>query len=82
MVEQPQDPSAVGTYFAMSQVGFEIVGSIGLGLLLDYYLNWQPWGIIGGTVLGFVGGIYHLIVLASKANKQEARGKKPGGERQ
>jgi F0F1-type ATP synthase assembly protein I len=71
--EQSPDPRETGTYFAMAQVGFEMVGCIILGLVLDYYLNWQPWGIIGGTLLGFGGGLYHLVILANKQEKARQR---------
>ncbi len=80
MTEPPDSPDEAKYTFAMAQVGFEIVGSIGLGLVLDYYLGWQPWGIIGGTVLGFTGGMFHLITLA---NQQEAaRRRRRDGKKQ
>ena len=60
------DPKEMGRYVALGQVGLEMVIPIGLGLALDYYLGWTPWAAVAGAVLGFVGGIAHLIYLVSK----------------
>ena len=40
-----------------------MVAPIGLGLLLDHYLNWMPWATIIGAVIGLVGGVFHLVKL-------------------
>jgi F0F1-type ATP synthase assembly protein I len=63
MPEGSPDPKELGFYFALAQVGTEMVVPLGLGVALDYYLNWMPWGSIVGAVLGFVGGLAHLLVL-------------------
>jgi F0F1-type ATP synthase assembly protein I len=82
-VQKPPEPSPeskeLGYYFSLAQVGVEMVGCLGLGLALDHYLGWAPWGVIGGMAFGFIGGVSHLVMLA---NRQEAaRRKPPGGER-
>jgi F0F1-type ATP synthase assembly protein I len=75
--DRPPDAKELGYYLTIAQVGLEMVAMIGIGLLLDHYLGWSPWGLIGGTVFGFVGGLSHLIVLA---NRQEQRRRPPPGE--
>jgi F0F1-type ATP synthase assembly protein I len=60
----------LGRYLALGQVGLEMVVPIGVGLALDYYLGWSPWGVVVGTVVGFTGGLYHLIQQANKLNQQ------------
>jgi F0F1-type ATP synthase assembly protein I len=57
------DPKQAGVYFALAQVGVEMVAPVVLGLLLDHYLGWTPWGVIGGAMLGLIGGVVHLVVL-------------------
>ena len=79
----PEDPPGqgreLGYYFTLAQVGMEIVVPIGLGVFLDRSVwNWAPWGLIGGAVLGFVGGLAHLIVLANR--QQDGRGKQRDGK--
>jgi F0F1-type ATP synthase assembly protein I len=68
MSEERPDPKEMGYYFTLATVGLEMVAPIGVGMVLDYYLNWRPWGAVGGVVLGLVGGLYHLIVLANRQN--------------
>ncbi|HEY1380550.1 MAG TPA: AtpZ/AtpI family protein [Gemmataceae bacterium] len=47
----------------ISQVGLEMAAPIGLGAALDYWLGTKAVFMIVGAVLGFVGGVYHLVVL-------------------
>jgi F0F1-type ATP synthase assembly protein I len=63
------DPREVGFYFSLSQIGLEMVAPIVVGVLLDVYLGWRPWGIIVGAVLGLVGGFTHLIAMLNEHNK-------------
>jgi F0F1-type ATP synthase assembly protein I len=58
---------------ALSQVGFEMVVPIGLGVVVDHYLGTKPWLTVAGAVLGFVGGLVHLISLSSKGDKPGPR---------
>jgi F0F1-type ATP synthase assembly protein I len=59
-----------------SGVGLELAGAIGglalVGSWLDRRFGTQPWGILGGVVLGMVGGLYNLV-RESLAAVQEAK---------
>jgi F0F1-type ATP synthase assembly protein I len=57
----------LGRYFAIGQVGLEMVVPIVVGLILDDRLGWTPWGVVGGAVLGLGGGLVHLVHLSGKA---------------
>jgi F0F1-type ATP synthase assembly protein I len=61
----------------MSQVGFEMVGPIILGLMLDYYLGWRPWGMVAGALLGLCGGLAHLVHLLGKEDAPSDRSSGP-----
>ena len=74
------DSKDVGFYYALAQCGMEMVVPIGIGLALDYYLNWNPWGVVGGAVLGLVVGLTHLIVMVNQHDKAEANQPKPPRE--
>lgn len=63
-------PTEMGRYVALAQVGMEMVAPIVIGLLLDTYLGWTPWGVVVGTVVGFVGGLAHLLVMLKKFDEQ------------
>lgn len=65
----PEDRKELGYYFTLAQVGMEIVAPIGLGVFLDRAVwGWGPWGLIGGAVIGFVGGLTHLVILGNREN--------------
>ena len=78
MSEERPDPKEMGYYFTLAAVGLEMVVPIGVGMVLDYYLNWKPWGAAGGVVLGLVGGLYHLIALSNRQNGTNSS--RPGRE--
>ena len=79
MPEIPPDPRELGFYFALAQVGLEMVAPMGVGILLDYEFAWSPWGTVVGFVFGFVGGFLHLLVLLKQHNNQNRQ--PPGGSR-
>jgi F0F1-type ATP synthase assembly protein I len=71
------DPHDVRRYMSLSQVGLEMVAPIGLGLALDLWLGWLPWGVIVGAVLGFSVGLIHLFVVVSKDDSDSPQPKDP-----
>jgi F0F1-type ATP synthase assembly protein I len=62
-VPKPSHETAMARLMTISQVGFEMAAPIGLGFALDYWFGTLPIGMIVGAVIGFVGGVYHLVVL-------------------
>jgi F0F1-type ATP synthase assembly protein I len=84
----PQDDSTEsreqGYYFALAQVGLEMVAPLIIGLVIDHYADWGPWATIGGVVLGFVGGVAHIVMLTNKHDSQQRKqgkdGDKGGGD--
>jgi len=74
------DPKELGRYVAIGQVGMEMVMPILIGLAVDHYLGWTPWAVIAGAVLGFFGGIAHLIYLVNRLSDERDR-HGPGGDR-
>jgi F0F1-type ATP synthase assembly protein I len=61
----------LGYYIALAQVGMEMVIPIGIGAVLDYYLKWTPWGIVGGAVVGLIGGLSHLVAIMNRENPSD-----------
>ena len=62
----PPNPKDLERYFTIAQVGLEMAAPVGAGIVLDHYLNWAPWGSIGGAVLGLIGGLTHLFALVNR----------------
>jgi F0F1-type ATP synthase assembly protein I len=77
--EKPPGNKDLGFYFALSQVGFEMVAPLAVGVVLDHYFGWAPWGAVVGFGLGFVGGFAHLMVMV-KQHEADRRRQPPGGE--
>ena len=48
-----------------SGVGLELAGATAGLALIGYWIDGrfgtQPWGILGGVVIGLVGGLYNLV---------------------
>jgi F0F1-type ATP synthase assembly protein I len=75
-MDGPQAESKqMGRLMALSQVGFEMVVPIGLGLYLDNRFGWTPWGVSIGAVLGLVGGLTHLVVMTNRFEKKNFENK-------
>jgi len=79
MADDPKTRRTLYRYFELSQVGFEMVAPIVLGVLLDRWLEWSPWLTIVGVVLGLVGGITHLVAFrsGSTAEPTDSEGDRP-----
>jgi F0F1-type ATP synthase assembly protein I len=73
MPDGPINPREYGHYISLAQVGMEMAAPIGVGLAVDHWLDWSPWGVVVGAVLGLVGGLAHLVVLV---NRQDAKNSK------
>jgi F0F1-type ATP synthase assembly protein I len=78
VTKDPLDARELGYYFSLAQGGVEMVVPLGIGLYLDYLFQWSPWGLIIGTVLGFVGGLFHLVAMVQRhdAKGRNAEAKK------
>jgi F0F1-type ATP synthase assembly protein I len=77
MFPESTDRKELGRYLAISQVGLEMVAPILLGLALDHYLGWSPWGVVVGAGLGLVGGLAHLIHLSGKPKRPDGQAREP-----
>jgi F0F1-type ATP synthase assembly protein I len=55
-------------YAAALTLFFTVVTLLGLGWLLDRWLNTSPWLMVAGIVVGSILGLYEFIRLTSKLN--------------
>jgi F0F1-type ATP synthase assembly protein I len=78
MTEPNGDSREYGLYLAMAQCGIEMVVPLALGAWLDYVMGWTPWAAVAGAVLGFVGGMIHLISMSNKIGQSQSKKKKNG----
>jgi len=72
MADQNQFPG----WMRYSGIGLELAGVVAVFTLIGYWIDSrygsQPWGMIGGLILGFSGGLYNLV-KASLAAEREAK---------
>ena len=68
----PSKPTAeenrkTGFAYAAGLTLFAMVAAFtGLGYLVDSWLGSQPWGLVGGIVLGSAAGLFQFVRLSSK----------------
>ncbi len=65
----PRGSDYAGLALMTTAVG-EIVVPIAIGAWLDDRNGWSPWGAITGAVLGLVGAVFHLTVIARRADRR------------
>jgi F0F1-type ATP synthase assembly protein I len=63
---KPESRSQLAFYAELSQIGIEMAAPIGIGAWLDSYLGWSPWLVITGAIVGFAGGMLHLLSLVNR----------------
>jgi F0F1-type ATP synthase assembly protein I len=76
--EKPSDAKELGRNFALAQVGMEMVVPLIVGLVLDHYAGTGPWLTISGIILGFVGGVFHIVMLTKQQETGRPKNNKPG----
>lgn len=66
------DPRDLKRYALLAQAGMEMVIPLVVGVFADRYLGTTPWLTLIGVVVGFVGGLAHMIVIVNKLNKESS----------
>jgi F0F1-type ATP synthase assembly protein I len=79
VTQPPPNSREMGYYVALGQIGLEMIAPMGLGLLLDYWLDTMPWATIIGLILGFVGGLVHLVLMVNRHDAEERQRQPPEG---
>lgn len=59
---------AQGYRFVGEVVG-GVLGGVGLGWLLDRFAHTQPWGVVGGLLIGTGFSIFVAVSTAAKASR-------------
>jgi len=59
---------AQGYRFVGEVVG-GVLGGVGLGWLLDHFAHTQPWGVVGGLLIGTGLSIFAAVSSAAKTSR-------------
>lgn len=69
--------TAQGDWTKLSGLGIELAAAVAgfalAGLWWDRHFGSAPWGLIAGSGLGIVGGLYNVVRRTLGASKQAAR---------
>jgi hypothetical protein len=69
----------------LSSIGFEVVGTVAGGALVGYWIDRHyksaPWGLLIGSVLGLLAGLYNLVREALRINRGPEAGLAEGQDR-
>lgn len=60
-----------GKYFALAQCGTEMVLPLIGGIFIDRWLGTTPIFTIVTMILGFVGGLTHMVILSNQIQREE-----------
>ena len=79
--------SRLPSWVRHSGVGLELAGAVAGFALIGYWIDrryaTEPWGVVGGVVLGLVGGLYNLVKqslqAAREARIEDEESANPGG---
>ena len=66
--KENENRSSGMAYAAALSLFFSVATLLGLGWLLDRWLNTSPWLMVAGIVLGSALGLYEFIRITSKLN--------------
>jgi F0F1-type ATP synthase assembly protein I len=55
-------------YVAVLSIFFSITSMLGLGWVLDQWLETSPWLVVTGIILGSVVGFYEFIKIINRIN--------------
>jgi F0F1-type ATP synthase assembly protein I len=75
--QEPEDRRRLGTYYALAQVGLEMVVPVGLGWWVDDQLGTAPWLLVVGVILGFSLGLLHLVMLTRTLDSKPPKDREP-----
>jgi F0F1-type ATP synthase assembly protein I len=70
--DQQGERRRLGLYLALAQAGAEMMMPFVLGLVIDYYLGTKIWFALAGILIGFFGGLAHMIIIANRLNRDSS----------
>jgi F0F1-type ATP synthase assembly protein I len=66
----PTSAHAMGDWSQAGGFFSSILAGLLLGLAADYFLNTEPWLVVGGIVAGFAVGFWRMIVFSNRIMEQ------------
>jgi ATP synthase protein I len=76
-MSQDPTPREMGYYLALAQIGVEMVLPTIVGYWVDGWFYTTPWITIVAAVIGFAGGMIHLIAILRQKERDENSDRRP-----
>ena len=68
--DTPTSAHAMGDWSQAGGFFSSILSGLVIGLAADYFLNTEPWLVVGGIVAGFAVGFWRMIVFSNRIMEQ------------
>jgi len=68
--ETPTSAHAMGDWSQAGGFFSSILSGLVLGLVGDYFLNTEPWLVVGGIIAGFAVGFWRMILFSNRIMEQ------------
>lgn len=68
--DTPTSAHAMGDWSQAGGFFSSILSGLLIGLAGDYFLNTEPWLVVGGVVAGFAVGFWRMIVFSNRIMEQ------------
>lgn len=68
--ETPTSAHAMGDWSQAGGFFSSILSGLVIGLAGDYFLNTEPWLVVGGIVAGFAVGFWRMVVFSNRIMEQ------------
>ncbi len=80
----PEFKEQQASWRRLAGMGFELFGSVlgftVLGLLIDQRFDTAPKGVLIGSILGVIGGLYNLIRTSLRTLNPSPKAREPGND--
>lgn len=69
-LEENSRKENISGWILTTSLGSSIISGLLIGLLIEYFVNINPYGIISGIILGSINGYYRLWVYSRRMSDE------------
>ena len=69
-LEESSNKENINGWVLTTSFGSSIISGLLVGLLIEYFININPYGVISGIILGSINGYYRLWVYSRRMSDE------------
>ena len=69
-LEENSRKENISGWILTTSFGSSVISGLLIGLLIEYFVNINPYGIISGIILGSINGYYRLWVYSRRMSDE------------